>query len=215
MNAAMNPHGEHPTLKRGLLQAAILTAIMYSALGCYLFVLKWRGDAATVKTWLPLDEWLPFWPSWVWVYLIPYLVAPFLFAIMTPGTFFWFLTRGLTVIGITLAIFVVFPTQTDNKHRAEDVGTGTTADLYRWMIEIDDPPANAAPSLHVSLTFLLLLGLLRDHPRGWPVWVAFVGLIWASTLVIRQHHLIDVTSALLLAWIVVVGLDRLRKPSSA
>jgi membrane-associated phospholipid phosphatase len=197
---------EQRTFKRGLFQAVLLAAIMYASLGCYLFVLKWRGHDATVTTWTPVDEWLPFWPSWVWVYLIPYIVGPVLIGFMTRSTFWWYVRHGLVIVGITLCIFALFPTQTDNAHRGQQVGTGLTAEIYRHMIEIDDPPANAAPSLHVSLTCLLALALVRDFPRRWPLWLGFVGIVWLSTLVTRQHHLIDVaTGALLTAAVVRIG----------
>ena len=193
------PPNDRPTLARGVFQALLLAAIMFSSLGCYLLVLKWRGDAAQVTTWTPLDEALPFWPSWVWVYLIPYLIGPVLIGMMTRRTFWWYVRCGLVTVAVTLTIFILFPTQTDNHHRREFVGSGFTAEMYKSMIEIDDPPANAAPSLHVSLTCLLALALVRDFPRWWPAWLAFAALVWLSTLVTRQHHLIDVGTGVLVA----------------
>jgi membrane-associated phospholipid phosphatase len=201
-----------PTLVQSLLQALILTGIMMSSLGGYLAVLKWRGSAATVVTAIPLDEYFPFWPSWVWVYLFPYLLAPVLTGMLTPVTFWWFIKRGLFIVGVALAIFVIFPTKTSGSHRGSVTGTDLTAALYRNMAEIDDPPANAAPSLHVSLTFLLALALIRDFPRWSWAWMAFVGIVWFSTLVTRQHHLIDVATGVLLAWAVVLLFGGRRRP---
>ena len=78
------------------------------------------------------------------------------------------------------------------------------------MIAIDGPAANAAPSLHVSLTCLLALAMIRDFPRWWPLWFAFVGAVWWSTLVTRQHHLVDVVTGTLLTWAVVWVFYRFR-----
>jgi membrane-associated phospholipid phosphatase len=194
---------QRPTFKRGLFQALFLMAIMYASLGCYLLVLKWRGDAAVVITWIPMDDWFPFWPSWVWVYLIPYLLGPILVAMLSPSTFWWYVARAVTIVVLTLSIFIAFPTQVDNRHRSQNIEPGWTTEMYKTMIEIDDPPANAAPSLHVSLTCLLALALVRDFPRWWPWWLGFVALVWLSTLVTRQHHLIDVGTGILLACAVV------------
>jgi membrane-associated phospholipid phosphatase len=193
-----------PTFKRGVFQAVLVGAIMYSALGLYLVVLRWRGAAATFITATSLDELLPFWPSWVWIYLLPYITAPILIGFLTPVTFAWYIRRGLVVIALTLVIFVIYPTQIDGTHRGAFTGSGVTASMYKNMIEIDDPPANAAPSLHVSLTFLLVLALWRDFPRWWAVWVGLAGLVWLSTLVTRQHHFIDVLSGILLACAVTI-----------
>jgi membrane-associated phospholipid phosphatase len=186
---------------RALKQAAFLAFIMFSSLGGYLLVLRWRGPAAALQTWIPADEWFPFWPSWVWVYLIPYVIGPLLIGLLSRATFWWYVRNGLVIVFVTLVIFVVFPTRTAD--RPAFSGTGLTAEMYKNMVEVDDPPANAAPSLHVSLTCLLILALLRDFPRWWPVWVGFVGLVWLSTLVTRQHHLIDVATGALLACTVV------------
>src|SRR5205823_14835711 len=98
-----------PTLRRGIFQGLLLAAIMFSSLAGYLFVLNWRGNAATVVTFIPWDEWLPFWPSWIWLYLIPYAIGPILAGALTPATFWWFIRYGLLVVGLALTIFVVFP----------------------------------------------------------------------------------------------------------
>jgi hypothetical protein len=199
-----------PTILRGLFQALLLAVIMFTSLACYLFVLHWRGAAATITTWTPFDEQLPFWPSWIWVYLIPYAVGPILAGTMSPSTFWWYIRAGLVVVAVTLLIFVIFPTRIDITHRGQVAGTGLTAEIYKSVTDIDDPPANAAPSLHVSLTCLLLLALLRDYPRCWPWWMGFISLVWLSTLVTRQHHLIDVGAGILLAC-GVTYLPKLRK----
>jgi membrane-associated phospholipid phosphatase len=201
-----SPLDESPTLARGIWQAVLLAIIMFSSLGGYLIVLKWRGPQAGVTTWIPADDWFPMWPSWVWVYLIPYVLGPLFIGMLTPRTFRWYVIRGLVLVGITLVIFIIFPTQTDQESRVkvqQVAGEGFTAKVHRDMIEIDDPPANAAPSLHVSLTCLLALAMIRDFPRWWPLWFAFVGSVWLSTLVTRQHHLIDVATGTLLTWLVV------------
>ena len=78
-------------------------------------------------------------------------------------------------------------------------GTDPTARLYRDMVEIDEPPANAAPSLHVSLTCLLAWALVRDYPRWWlPGFIGAV-LVWLATLFTRQHHVLDVVTGAALA----------------
>jgi membrane-associated phospholipid phosphatase len=184
----------------------LLAIIMFASLGGYLIVLKWRGPQAGVTTWIPADDWFPKWPSWVWVYLIPYVLGPLFIGMLTPRTFRWYVARGLVLVGVTLVIFIVFPTQTDQQSRLEVkrvAGEGFTARMYADMIEIDDPPANAAPSLHVSLTCLLALAMIRDFPRWWALWFGFVGSVWLSTLITRQHHLIDVITGTLLTGVVV------------
>jgi membrane-associated phospholipid phosphatase len=186
-------------LRRRLSQAILLTAIMLASLGLYLVVLYWRGRYATVSTRLDWDEWVPFWPGWVWVYLFPYLLAPLFAALMSANTVAWYVRRGLPVVFISLAVFAILPTRTERPPETIDLGKGATARLYRNMIDLDEGGGNAAPSLHVSLTCLLACALLRDFPRWWPIIVGGVGLVWLSTLFTWQHHLLDVLTGALLA----------------
>jgi membrane-associated phospholipid phosphatase len=190
------------TSGRFLRQALGLAAVMLSSLACYLVVLKWRGGAARFVTYTSWDEWAPFRPGWVWVYLLPYLIGPVLLGITRASTFRWYVTRGLVVVAISLVIFILVPTQIAARSTDHGLGTGITAQLYENMVAIDEPPANAAPSLHVSLTCLLGLALCRDFPKWWPATLLGVVLVWLATLFTRQHHLIDVVTGILLACLV-------------
>jgi hypothetical protein len=187
--------GDGWTLSRGIRQAVLLAVIMFSSLGLYLVVLKWRGPAGRdhltyVKD---LDELIPFQPEWVWVYLIPYLIGPICVALLSKDTFLWFVRRGLLLVGVTLAIFIAYPTWTKERNLT-GLGDGLTAVMYRNMVQIDEPPANAAPSLHVSLTCLLAWAFVRDFPRWWPVSFGAAVVVWLATLFTRQHHIIDVAT---------------------
>ena len=199
------PEPERRTLKRAFFQALGLGALTFAALGLYLIVLKWRGhDGKEHITWTAWDEWVPFEPAWVWVYLIPYVIGPVLVGLLSRRTFAWFVPRALAIMFLSVLVFIVYPTQTAARPELR-LPEGPTRDLYKMMIEVDEPPANAAPSLHVSLTCLLALALVRDFPRWWPVWLAGALLVWAATLFTRQHHLIDVVSGVLVACTVVLA----------
>ncbi len=195
---------EQRTWKSVLWQALVLAVVMFTSLGCYLTVLYWRGPAAQIITWVPWDDLFPFQPEWVWIYLLPYAVAPFIIGLLTTRTFHQFLQRGLTSMGLTLLIFILVPTQTAPRP-APQLSPGLTAWMYENMVTIDEPPANAAPSLHVSLTCLLALALWRDFPRWWAVSWLGCGLVLAATLFTRQHHLLDVVSGVLVCLLVVLA----------
>jgi membrane-associated phospholipid phosphatase len=199
------------TLRRAVAQALGLGALMFMALGGYLLVLKWRGAAGHDHvTRIPWDEYVPFQPGWVWVYLIPYIVGPALVGLLRRDTFAWFVPRALAVTLLSLLFFIVYPTQTAPRPPLT-LEPGPTRELYRWMVEVDEPPANAAPSLHVSLTCLLAMVLIRDFPRWWPLTVLGTLAVWAATLFTRQHHFIDVVSGALLASAVVLFWPRRRR----
>jgi hypothetical protein len=205
------PTTEKRSTSRFLAQALILAAIMFSSLGCYLFVLKWRGPAASFVTQTAWDRQIPFWPSWVWAYLFPYLIGPAVAGMLSRRTFHWYIRRGLILVVMTLVIFIAVPTQTV-RPSGQPLGEGLTAMAYHNMVAVDDPPANAAPSLHVSLTFLLALAAMRDYPRWWPVALGAAAIVWLATLFTWQHHLIDVGTGILAACLVALpGLATLRR----
>jgi membrane-associated phospholipid phosphatase len=182
-----------------IVQAVVLAGIMLSSLGLYLIVEYWRGRSNPLVTQTAWDRRIPFMPGWVWVYLFPYVLAPVLAALMSWESMVWYIKRGLVVLFISLAVFVMLPTRTIRPN-VDNLGDGLTAQFYRNMVSIDGPAANAAPSLHVSLTALLAWTLIRDYRRAWQValiWSVTI-LVWASTLFTWQHHLIDVAAGALL-----------------
>lgn len=193
--------GERRTPGRFVRQALLLMLIMLAALGFYLVVLWWRGPDAKLVTWTRWDEWLPFRPEWVWVYLAPYALGPVAVGLLSREAFGWFVRRGLVLVFVSLMIFIVVPTRTVRPDLS-GLEVGATGGLYRNMIAIDGPAANAAPSLHVSLTCLLAWALVRDYPYWGATSFVGIGVVWLSTLLTRQHHLLDVASGVLLASLV-------------
>lgn len=183
-------------------QSLGLAVIMMSSLGCYLVVLKWRGDNARFITYSRWDEAFPFEPAWVWIYLLPYLIGPVVIGFVSSSTFRWYVRRGVAIVALSLITFIVVPTQTATRQELHSVGGGLTTLVYEKMVAIDEPPANAAPSLHISLTCLLALALFREFPKWWPLTGLGVVLVALATLFTHQHHLFDVVTGILLAVLV-------------
>jgi membrane-associated phospholipid phosphatase len=184
---------------RAARQAVLLAALMGMSLSLYLVVLKWRGPSSQQPTRLDWEvSWVPFRPEWVWVYLLPYLVGPLAITVVSADTFAWYVRRALVLVFVSLVVFVIYPTRTV-RPPVEGLGDGPTASLYRWMVEVDEPPANAAPSLHVSLTCLLAWAVVRDFPRWWPAAFGGAAVVWLATLLTHQHHFLDVVTGVLLA----------------
>jgi membrane-associated phospholipid phosphatase len=188
---------DSPSTRQRLVQALLGSFIILAGLGSYLAVLKWRGPSVVTVTKTAWDEFIPFQPAWLYVYVAPYPIAPVIFALMRRQTFVWFLKRALLILAVSLLIFAVVPTQTV-RPPVDALDDGWTAKFYRGLVAVDDPPGNAAPSLHVSLTCLLAIALLRDWPRRWAVTIGGVLIVWLATLFTWQHHLIDVATGVLL-----------------
>lgn len=194
------PPERRPWLAR-LVQATAGTAVTFAGLFAYLAVLRWRGPAASLTTQTQWDRLIPFSPLWIWVYMSPYVAAPPVYALFRRATFWWLMRRYAATVALSALIFVLLPTKTV-RPETSGLGDGPSARLYLAVRDADDPPANAAPSLHVSLSCLYLWALRRDYPRAWPLAIPGVVLLWLSTLFTWQHHLPDVLTGALLGSLV-------------
>ena len=69
------------------------------------------------------------------------------------------------------------------------------------ILAMVDTPYNLAPSLHVVFSALILLGCAEQAPTPWAWGYRFwLVLMSVSTVLVHQHHIVDVMSGLLLAW---------------
>jgi membrane-associated phospholipid phosphatase len=82
------------------------------------------------------------------------------------------------------------------------------AQLFRGLFSVDQP-FNLVPSLHVVFSTAICLALLESAKRmlraGLLIWLA---LLMASTILVHQHHLVDVATGFLLALLVRYGWER-------
>ncbi len=183
-----------PALWRLALAGATFV-IVYS--GCNLFT-HTRGNVPTM-----MFEWerhIPF----VRELVIPYWSLDAFFC----GAFFLcgskvelnLLTKRLIAVTVLSGVFfLLFPLKL-GLPRPEP--SGWTAPLFKALY-FNDLPYNLAPSLHISLRSLVwvfygahLVGRLRTVVK---VWFILIGL---STLLVWQHHLIDVAGGFIMGWAV-------------
>lgn len=137
---------------------------------------------------IPLDSMIPFWPSWIWIYLS---VLPFfLYAALTlnPPLFHLTLKRVVTAHVLSYPFFMLIPSDYP-RNLALDPDT-----FYGWgygLMHSIDQPNNTFPSLHVSLTWVIMHQLTKN---GMPAWFAYgyACVISVSTLITKQHYSVDV-----------------------
>ena len=150
-------------------------------------------------------EWersLPFVP---WM-IVPYWTLDLFFC----GAFFLcasraelrLLTTRLVAVVLACAIFFLLFPMRFGWERPEP--SGWTAPLFH-VLYANDQPFNLAPSLHISLRSLAWVSY-GAHLRGWlrtvvKVWFILIGI---STLLVWQHHFIDVVGGFLMGWFIKV-----------
>ena len=150
---------------------------------------------------LPLDRSIPLIPAWITVYFLAYV---------TWVTGFWRIlclgrTRAIRIsfaYGAALLVcglcFVFLPCTME---RPAVAGEGLFPSLVRWLYQIDEP-SNLLPSIHVLASYFCWRGMAgcREVPRAQRLfYFVFFVLVCLSILFVKQHVLVDIPAAVVLA----------------
>ncbi len=163
---------------------------------------------ARIVTW-PLDALVPLVPAFVVPYLLflPYVAGTALVLFLDPSDryyrFVWTVFAGMAA---ATAVFFLYPTAMD---RPSLSGGDAFTSLLR-LVYAADGPFDCLPSTHVFYSAVSAWHLLRLRPRARALQaasLAFVLLVWASTVLVKQHHLPDVPAGLALAAAAVLAFE--------
>lgn len=150
---------------------------------------------------LPIDKLIPLYPP----ALIPYLLASLLFvgfpiwaAIRSKPTEFEAYTISILIATlISYITYLAFPTFVIRPEiTSEDIFSNAIVLLYQ-----NDYPNNAAPSGHTFYTLISFLYLRRWNPKLQLIWLVVMLLILASTLLTRQHYVLDIIIGLVFGYL--------------
>jgi membrane-associated phospholipid phosphatase len=176
-----------------------LTAAVYMAwsLG-YELVGNYASTLPGVQLSLPLDARIPLWPQWVWVYMATYFMPlAAAFAIADDHRF----NRALLAIGLaSVSAYVVFLLLPVSFERPPLAHNTFVERLLARQYRYDFPHGgNQLPSLHVA-NACIVYASVRGQRLG--VWgdralLLFVIAIAASTLLVKQHLIVDVFAGFL------------------
>ena len=147
-----------------------------------------------------VDEWIPYAPSWVWIYSFLYYPAILYINVVLPSAeeFTRVAASYLLLLLLQAACFVLIPVRTPARWRAVNRGR-TTAERFLSFVQRFDAPTNSFPSMHTSVAMLTALHL--EDSLG-PAVFAFPVLIGLSCVFTKQHYLIDIPAGAGLGWIV-------------
>jgi len=156
----------------------------------------------------PFDPYLPFIPSFVYVYLTYHVaIAASVLLYIYRADRRADLTRYVSALFIgSIAAAVTFLIMPTHVPRPEITGDTLTLRLLR-LVYAQDEPFNCFPSLHVIWTFVMCFNLqkLIGHHRlatlaNW----SYLVLICVSTVVLRQHYTPDVVGGLVVGLAAIV-----------
>ncbi len=149
---------------------------------------------------LRLDDWIPYWPSWVWIYSCIYypLILYLNFVMESPRHFTHVAVSYMLLLGLQMAFFVLFPVTTPEHWRSYN-RQRTLSERFLALVQRFDARSNSFPSMHVSVAMLTSLHLL---PYLGVMSFAFPLLIALSCLFTKQHYLLDLPAGAALGWVV-------------
>jgi membrane-associated phospholipid phosphatase len=148
---------------------------------------------------VPWDYSIPFIKYFAPFYAVVYFVPVVCFLIcwdnyeLVKGGFKAFLFSGL----ICLTFFIFYPVEFQLR-ASLSAPYDVFENLVRFFYWADNPPYNCFPSLHVSGA-LLSARMIYLYRRSWAPWFyTLAALIVLSTMLIRQHYLVDVAAGFFL-----------------
>ena len=148
---------------------------------------------------LAVDDRIPYWPSWVWIYSFLYYPAILYVAwfVRSPRHFTYLATSYLVLLAFQMAFFLVVPVATPVAWRTRNTER-TRAERFLAFVQRFDARSNSFPSMHTSVATLTALHLSPSLA----MWVfLFPGLIGASCLFTKQHYVVDIPAGAALGWV--------------
>lgn len=147
----------------------------------------------------PWDKYIPFWPSWVWIYSFLYYIAiGFVVASIQSIAEGVYLIFGAILLLLShVFFFFFFPSTVPASYRQYEGNNLSTS--YLKFVQGKDNGRNCMPSMHCSIA--MYVSLVLFPVIGIASWV-FIGLIAISCLLVKQHQMADILPGIALGWAV-------------
>ncbi len=182
-----------------------VTYLRYAVLLDILFVAVYGGAGWLASGYLhPVDLYffqelsIPFVPAFIYIYFsISILFILPLFALDEAALRS---LAGRVALAILLSglVFVLLPTNLGFTRPAYVLGHEL---IFKIMYAVD-PPHNLFPSLHVAYSALIINSLVTHSPPTFRwLFLAWLGFLCVSVILVYQHHVIDIPGGLLVAWL--------------
>lgn len=172
----------------------------------YFLLNKPRGSAHILET--TVDDWIPLIPAFVFPYISLYALLAVSLWRFGKADMRVFKLAALAVfvdLALSFLIYLFFQTKIE---RPVITGSDISSDVLRWVYSIDEP-FNAFPSLHTSLSVLCALLWRKAGSSIWPIISVWAVLIVASTVLVKQHYIVDVFGGMAVAILSYYGATKL------
>jgi len=152
--------------------------------------------ALTLQLYVPLELGVPFIPQFIWLYVSMYVLFLAPLFVLPAGCMPALgrqLVAGTLISGL---LFLLLPARLGFERVVP--ADPLYAAMYAMIFRLDQP-YNLVPSLHLVFSGAIALACAQVAPPGLRagllVWLAAIAL---STLLVHQHHLLDVVAAFVL-----------------
>jgi membrane-associated phospholipid phosphatase len=145
-----------------------------------------------------LDERIPYWPGWVWVYSFLYypVIVAINWVVTSPRHYLYVAISYMLLLAFQMLFFTLFPVEVPVQWRAYNTRRDQS-ERFLAFVQSFDARSNSFPSMHMSVAMLTALHL---YPGFGSYAFAFPVLIGLSCLFTKQHYLIDLPAGALLGW---------------
>ena len=149
-----------------------------------------------------LDNLIPFVPEFIWIYhsMIPIFILTTVILIEKKPVFFTAIASIIFASVIMLLFYTFFPAFYPRDGHTEASLSGFLVEVTRSI----DGSSNTFPSGHVTFAWLLVFFIGLSNFAQKYKWIQVIYILWAllisiSTLVLKQHFIVDVFSGMALA----------------
>ena len=148
---------------------------------------------------IKIDDYIPFWPKWIWIYSFLYyiLIGGFIIAIPSIERGVYIIFGGLILLATQCICFILFPCINPPEWRQFE--PDTLSKRYLKFVHSFDDENNCFPSMHCSLATYISLTLF---PLMGAYCYIFIFLIAISCLFTKQHQFLDVIPGIALGALV-------------
>ena len=176
----------------------LMTVFLIFGVYQFYFWCQRHPQVATRHFMAPLDERIPFWPVWAWIYSFLYYPAIVYlnWTVSSPRHFNHVAMSFFVLLAGQMFFFLYFPVATPPHWRSINRGRSLSERFLRFVHRFD-APSNCFPSMHVSVA--TLTALHASSTLGMPALV-FPGLIALSCVFTKQHYLADLPAGAALGW---------------
>lgn len=178
-----------------------LTLSVFLIVGVYQFYFWCQRNAVVQPRGLKLfiDERIPYWPSWVWIYSFLYypMILYINLVVESPRQFTQIAISYILLLTFQIAFFMLIPVATPEVWRTRNT-RHNWSERFLAFVQSLDGTTNSFPSMHCSVAMLTALHL---YPHLGATIFAFPLLIGLSCLFTKQHFVIDVPAGAALGWV--------------